>query len=264
MMLFRPLLILLWDASIASSWILHPILTTTPTTYSRYSTTTPISSLSTRCYSYPPSTEFQTGQPFPYAMELFPAATTYNEMLSYIPARLNQLGYSPSTTLCATSLCGDEMNRPLEQALSDVFTQTYSLGGLAGFPLGGVTAFRKMKDHMPTDGSIFIVYGPHVGLSQDGRIGHVDRKGIRAVEGEHTLCCRSAILAANQVAQIHRGEAGGLELDPLDPSQYYVESYLMPFAERLEQSPDEASRMMDLPYALLEAQTELLERIIYE
>ncbi|CAB9508186.1 Inherit from NOG: Low-co2 inducible protein [Seminavis robusta] len=208
--------------------------------------------------------QFQTGEPFPYALEVFQGAVTYNEMLSYLNNKLLEYGYSIPQTLCATSLCGDEMNRPLEQALSQTFCENYSLGGLAGCPFGGVTSFKKMKTHIPDGGNSVIVYGPHVGISQDGRIGHVDRAQISATEGEHTLCCRSAILAANHVSQVLRGEAEAMPMDLMDASQYFVGNMLRPYAERLEAHQDENSKMMDLPYVLFEGQTDLLYRIIQE
>jgi Limiting CO2-inducible proteins B/C beta carbonyic anhydrases len=222
---------------------------------------------STRCYSWSSAgtdNKYQTGEPFPYATGVFQGAVTYNELLTYLTNKLIEYGYQVRQTLCATSLCGDEMNRPLELALSQIFSESYSLGGLAGCPFGGVTAFRKMKAHVPDTGAAVIVYAPHVGISLDGRVGHVDRAKISSQEGEHTLCCRSAILAADQVSKVLRGEAEAMPMDLMDASQYYVTNMLKPYAERLEAHATDLQKMMDLPYVLFEGQTDLMNRIIQE
>jgi Limiting CO2-inducible proteins B/C beta carbonyic anhydrases len=223
-----------------------------------------IRSSSPPCYSSTSSGTHSENQPFPYATEVFQGAVTYDELLTYLTNKLIEYGYTVPKTLCATSLCGDEMNRPLEQALSQIFGENYSLGGLAGCPFGGVTAFRKMKAHVADDGAAVIVYGPHVGVSLDGRVGHVDRAKISSQEGEHTLCCRSAILGADQVSKVLRGEAEAMPMDLMDVSQYFVGNMLMPYAERLEAHATEVQKMMDLPYVLFEGQSDLMYRIIQE
>lgn len=65
--------------------------------------------------------------------------------------------------------------------------------------------------------------------------------------------------------KIKTGEAEPSQMNPLDMSQYYVEQYLSPYADRLlESSSNEQHQMMDLPYMLMEAQTKLMNEIIQE
>lgn len=200
----------------------------------------------------------QEGELFPLAQEIFPGAITYNEMLNYIADTLLSTGFDIPKTMLGTSLCGDELNRPLEKLLSKIFDSNYSLGGMAGCPFGGTTSFRKLKSHIPDGGNAVIVHGTHVGVGTQGQVGSVERK--RKEEGD--LCCRSAILASEYVGRVYYGATPDPPpMDPMDISQYYVQNLLLPHAERLELS---ANKMVELPYILYEEQLQLLRRIIKE
>ena len=200
----------------------------------------------------------QEGELFPLAQEIFPGAITYTEMLTYIANTLLETGFDIPKTLLGTSLCCDELNRPLEKLLMKIFDTNYSLGGMAGCPFGGVTSFRKMKSHIPDGGNCVIVHGTHAGISSQGQVGSVER--LQKEDGD--LCCRSAILASEYVGRVYKGGTPDPPpTNPVDLSQYYVQNMLLPHAERLEQS---ANKMVELPYALYEGQLELLRRIIKE
>lgn len=201
----------------------------------------------------------QEGELFPLAQEIFPGAVTYTEFLTYIADSLIQTGFDIPKTLLGTSLCCDELNRPLENLLRKIFDTNYSLGGMAGCPFGGVTSFRKMKLHIPDGGNCLVVYGAHTGINSQGQVGSAERVGC---EGGGDMCCRSGILAADYVGRVFRGATpDSAPMDPFDMSQYYVQKMLLPHAERLENSEN---KMVELPYALYEGQLELLRRIIKE
>jgi len=205
-------------------------------------------------------------------LHVFPGAMTYDQLLDYLRYQLqDRAGYEIPTTLCATSLCSDELNRPLELKLQQTFGETYNLGGLAGCPFGGVTSFRKMKLHIPDGGQCLVLYGPHVGVDATGTFGKCDRKKINNMarpDEEHLWCCRSAILAAQYATAAHRGEIdpSSMPLDILDASQYFVQNMLLPHGERLQRAAERSDNdfMVDLPYALYEEQTKLIQRIMDE
>lgn len=239
---------------------------TIPTSTSKFSaktltggrSTNPESCILKSSFSFVESEKIDLGEEFPLVETLFPGAIPYSKMLNSLANHLVDHGYDIPTTLCATSLCCDELNRPLEQALVKMFDNNYSLGGMAGCPFGGLTAFQKMKMHIPDGGKCVIVYGSHVGVDAEGNIGAVERSH-KEVGGE---CCRSAILASEYVLGVLDGKPEAPPpTDPCDISQYFVGTMLMPHAERLKKAPD---TMLELPYALYEAQTELMNRIIKE
>jgi len=49
------------------------------------------------------------------------------------------------------------------------------MGGLAGIPFVGKSGFNAFAHHVPEDGNIFILYGPHVAVSDIGEIGKYKR-----------------------------------------------------------------------------------------
>lgn len=53
----------------------------------------------------------------------------------------------------------------------------FNLGGLAGVPFVGKTGFGAFSHHVPVDGNILIVFGPHVGISPEGELGKTKRIG---------------------------------------------------------------------------------------
>jgi hypothetical protein len=71
----------------------------------------------------------------------FPGALNYETLEKRIVQKLGTKGFTPENTLLATSLCCDELARNLEKDLAKVYGRNFSLGGLAGFPFGGNTAF---------------------------------------------------------------------------------------------------------------------------
>lgn len=127
------------------------------------------------------------------------------------------------------------------------------MGGLAGVPFGGVTAFGAMASHIPDGGACVVVYGPHVGVDSTGKIGTVERRG----KSNGGSCCGSAVAAHGHVLS-----AGSKICHPtsiVDAQQSFVGNMLMPFADRLSAADD---GMVELPYALFDAQTELVDRIV--
>jgi Limiting CO2-inducible proteins B/C beta carbonyic anhydrases len=119
-----------------------------------------------------------------------------------------------------------------------------------------------MAAHIPDNGNCFIVHGPHVGITQAGVVGKVERAGIKLVD----TCCGSAIAANNYLKGI---TDGGAKITTQvenwsDFQQGAVQQLILPHAQRLKAagSKDEKHRMIELPYALYTSQDLLLQDII--
>jgi len=197
-----------------------------------------------------------TNRPFNKVKEIFPGALSNAELVAKVGQTLEANGYDKKTTLVATSLCCDEVNRPLEDAFSGDYDTNFNMGGLAGFPFGGAVAFGAMSAHIPDGGDTLMVYGPHVGVDSKGNIGTVERRG----KENGGSCCGSAVAASGYVAGVLKGdEPATLPGDVVDAQQYFVGKALLPYAEQLEKAED---KMIELPYALYGAQTELTKRIV--
>lgn len=188
--------------------------------------------------------------------EAFPGALTNAALVNKLTAALTAKGCNLGKTLVATSLCCDEVNRPLETDLAAVFDTNFNMGGLAGFPFGGATSFGAMASHIPDGGDCVVVYGPHVGVDSTGAVGTTERRGKEA----GGACCGSAVAASGYVAGVLGGDAPApLPTDALDAQQFFVGSMLMPYADRLDKADE---KMVELPYALYDAQTDLMKKIL--
>lgn len=186
----------------------------------------------------------------------YPGSLTNADLVSKVKSALDKHGYG-KTTLLASSLCCDEVNRILEKDFAAVYGDNFSMGGLAGFSFGGVTSFGAMAHHIPKDGSCLVVYGPHVGVDSEGAVGKVNRRG-RDGSG---ACCGSAAAAAGYVSKVTSGEmkAADVPNDPLDAQQTWVGKKLSVHGERLAKAEEPT---VELPLALFDCQDELMKKIV--
>merc|ERR1719247_1669905 len=109
-----------------------------------------------------------------------------------VSAVLERRGYNTENTLFATSTCPDEVNsKPGE--LIDLFKnrwgENFALGGLAGVPFTGRAGFSAYAHHVPTDGKMFILFAPHVGVEFDGVVGSLKRVN----QAEVSSACGAAV-----------------------------------------------------------------------
>lgn len=190
----------------------------------------------------------------------FPGALSNRELVTNIESVLSKYGYTRDNTLLATSLCADEICRVLERDLAAVYSDNFSMGGLAGFPFGGRTALGAMTAHVPANGNAFLIYGPHVGVNENGIVGTVERRGIPGSGGS---CCGSAIAGWSSVEETHftskSPETPALPIDIVDAQQSFVQRMLWPYYGRLKSAEN---KMLELPFCLYDAQKRLVERIV--
>jgi len=88
--------------------------------------------------------------------------------------------WSVENTLLGTSFCPDEISNEkgdLPQLLHEMFGKVFPFSGLAGVPFAGRTGFKAFASHVPKNGTVLIVYGPHVSISPDGIVGKFKRPG---------------------------------------------------------------------------------------
>ena len=102
--------------------------------------------------------------------EHFPGAITNQVLVKKVSKALKPYDFGRNS-LVATSLCNDEVKRCLESEFAKVYGNIFCMGGLAGFPFGGSTAFGNMASHLPPGESALIVFAPHVGIDSEGGIG---------------------------------------------------------------------------------------------
>lgn len=191
----------------------------------------------------------------------FPGAMKDCDLVKKLHSILSlKYGMTKENTLLATSLCADELARVLEDDLEESYGHNFNLGGLAGFPFAGNTGFGAMSAHIPDGGFCLLVHAPHVGITQDGIVGKVERRGIELVDS----CCGSGIAASNYLRGItHGGMAVTTKLQEFsDFQQGAVQELILPHGKRLAEAEENGKRMTELPYALYDSQELLMRDII--
>jgi len=188
---------------------------------------------------------------------VYPSAIENRTLVERVNSILLSCGYKETTTIVATSLCCDEVNRDLEKEFRKIYGDNFSMGGLAGFPFCGKTSFGAMANHIPDDGSCLIVYGPHVGIDNGGNVGKVNRRG-RNISG---VCCGSATAALSYVKSVSSGVVHRIETSKNveDAQQEWVSKLLLPYAKRLNAAKNEAS---ELPLCLYHSQDKMMNKIV--
>lgn len=109
----------------------------------------------------------------------------------------------------ATSFCPDEINSKPQKSLASRLQTlllgnqngAFGLGGLGGLPFVGITGMKAFLSHAPRRGKVVIVFGPHVGITENGVVGKVERLGQT---GSTTSC--GAALGAYQAIQSGNGK----------------------------------------------------------
>jgi Limiting CO2-inducible proteins B/C beta carbonyic anhydrases len=190
--------------------------------------------------------------------QAFPGALTNADLLARVSSRLSKRGFNQNNTLVASSLCSDEVNRPLEETFYKYYGNSYfSMGGLAGFPFSGLTGFGAMASHIPDDGNCLLVYGPHVGVDSDGNVGKVDRIG----KSQSGTCCGSAVYASKYLNTVLSGEAEAMPLpsSAFDAQQTFVTNMLLPYASEIQDSKEP---MVAIPFLAYKPIDNMMSRIV--
>lgn len=126
----------------------------------------------------------------------FPKALPSSVVATKVQATLSKRKFTRANTLFGTSICPDEINNKptkslpaaLQRAMTDL-NGVFHLGGLAGLPYMGTSGMKAFLSHCPMNGKVFIMYGPHIGITDEGIVGKVERLGqtIPSLDCDTTL-----------------------------------------------------------------------------
>lgn len=122
--------------------------------------------------------------------------SNYTELLQKrILQYLKKKGLDTDKVMTANSVCSDDINTLQFPVTSGGLLGPFYLGGLDGFPFTGLTGVQAFAHHMPKDGALLIYFGPHIGISEEGKIGVVLRKG----QDHASSCCGAAQAALDKI-----------------------------------------------------------------
>jgi hypothetical protein len=150
--------------------------------------------------------------------DYFPGALPSHAMHSRILEAItgSRFGMTPANTIFGTSVCPDEINTTqgtLPQLMKAYWGKCFPLGGISGTPFAGKTGFSAFSHHVPTNGNVLVLFGPHVGVSAAGEVGKVHRLGQRS---ESTSC--GAVVGAYNACL-----GGGYSSDDFDASDMQMD-----------------------------------------
>ncbi len=180
----------------------------------------------------------------------YPNAVSAQAFGEYTKKFLKNLGYPANDTLMSLSICSDDINaanfvdndnlgqHPL--SLND-FLGPFMSGGLAGYPHTGITGLGAYASHVTNTGNLFVMNMPHIGISSNGTVGSIIRRGQT---GQNTSC--GAVLAAITWVAAN-GSAPTFPSTPFpvnDYQQFYLTNILYSFKSALAALPDTAARMV--------------------
>jgi hypothetical protein len=121
--------------------------------------------------------------------------------------------YTPSNVLFSSSVCSDDVNGPVFGNINNLGQMPQSLqtflgpfmgGGLDGYPHTGTTGLLAYASHVTSGGALFLYIAPHIGITRDGQVGYMRRRGQRYDDLSAT--CGAAAAA---VSWIRTNGAGG-------------------------------------------------------
>jgi len=194
----------------------------------------------------------------------FPGVLSNSAIALRVASSLRNRGYTPTNTLFGSSLCSDEINDTAESLVGDFQNKlgvegVFNLGGLGGLPFVGTSGMGAFTSHTPVDGKIFIVFGPHVGISNDGTVGKIERVGKDSIS---TSCgagigAYKAIMAQGDSKETPEGKTLGTK----DFQEEYIISQLSDRLDALKgQEPSNESityvtnKMYDLVWEMLRSE----------
>jgi len=191
----------------------------------------------------------------------FPGAMSNSAIALRVASTLKERGYTPSNTLFGNSLCSDEINDTSESLVNDFQNKlqvggVFNLGGLGGLPFVGVSGMGAFLSHCPDSGKVFIVFGPHVGVSKDGVVGKVERIGRKGP----STSCGAGIGAYKAII----GDSSGEDKSFLGTKDFQEDYIIAKLRDRLDPVKDQevsnesitfvTNKMYDLVWEMLRSQ----------
>ena len=183
----------------------------------------------------------------------FPKAIDGHELtvdISDLLMRKHQM--TPKNTLFGYSTCPDEINRTVTNFESYYGEKQFPLGGLTGYPFTGKTGFNAFSHHVPDaegEGNILVLYGPHVGISEEGELGKV----LRENQLHESAACGAAIAFLDKYRNaMQKSKIYEPHEDYLDEEQYAIEKMILPHAERIISAKNPVKELVDVNYQLID------------
>lgn len=168
---------------------------------------------------------------------------------------MKKAGVNADNTLVVSCVCRDDI---LHRAnpLTDYFKRGkhgfFYIGGLMGFPAGGVTGLVAASHHVPEGKNrhLLIIYGPHIGVTLEGEFGKVKRRG----HYEETSNCGALVGFLNTYKHetLKPGKMYIPPKDQLNLENSAIQSKFLPYMRDVLKSPNQIVSLTKIAYNLIE------------
>lgn len=192
---------------------------------------------------------------------IFPHAVDAKLFTARVAEVISADGIKSNKVLLGFSTCPDEINRVVTAFHAHYGAKQFPLGGLTGIPFTGETGFRAYAHHVAVHGgALLVLYGPHIGISDDGAPGKVIREGQ---EDESTTCGAAMAFLEKIQSAAKKSRQYSPSARPLDMQQAAFEMLMLPFSERIVSAEEPAVELTNLNYEVINMQIhQILESVI--
>ncbi len=147
-----------------------------------------------------------------------------------------------SKVLMATSVCSDDINVP-STTFFNVLFGPFVMGGLGGLPFSGQTGMTAFAHHIPDQGSAFIFYGPHIGVTLERDLG----KMYRPRQEQTGNSCGALMLALSRLQDADYKPV----LNDDDYQQMKLEESLLSYREQVLASENQEKAITEATYEII-------------
>jgi hypothetical protein len=116
----------------------------------------------------------------------YPNAVFAETWGTYTTGFIASQGYSSDNIIYAEGICSDDVDGPTFTGINNIgefpesmntFLGPFMSGGLAGYPFVGSVGLGAWASHVTNTGTLFISSMPHIGITEDGDVGYMYRRG---------------------------------------------------------------------------------------
>lgn len=162
----------------------------------------------------------------------------------YMGRMQDEFGLDVSKVLMATSLCSDDINVP-STTFFNVLFGPFIMGGLGGIPFAGQTGMTAFAHHIPDEGSAFIFYGPHIGVTLEGETG----KMYRPRQDQPGNSCGALMLALDR---FRKDDTYMPQVTDDDYQQMTLEKSLLPYREEILAADNQEVAITEATYKVID------------
>lgn len=183
----------------------------------------------------------------------YPSCVNSQRFGDYAKAFIQAQGYTPDNVVLSESICSDDIDGPVYADIQNIgqtpasqndFLGPFMSGGLSGYPHTGILGIQAWGSHITntTNGALFFINTPHIGISQVGNVGRVWRRGKTQAQSLTDNTCGAVATAITWVAA--NAIAPVVANFPDDYQNYTLCDILFPFKAALAAIPDYGDQMV--------------------